>query len=200
MTKIAIIFYSTYGHTLKLAETIKTGVEAVEGVTAEIYQIDETLSEEILNKMHAPPKKDFPSATPDVLKEADGVLFGFPSRFGMLPAQVKAFFDHCGGLWAAGALIDKPAGFFFSTGVQGGGQESAALTSLAFVANCGMTYVSLGYRSPLTFNTDEVHGGSSWGSGTIAGANGTRQPSQLELDVAKVQGESFAKVAKKLSA
>uniref|UniRef100_K3WM10 Flavodoxin-like domain-containing protein n=1 Tax=Globisporangium ultimum (strain ATCC 200006 / CBS 805.95 / DAOM BR144) TaxID=431595 RepID=K3WM10_GLOUD len=200
MTKIAIVYYSTYGHIAKMAESVKEGVESVEGVTAEIYQIAETLPEEVLAKLHAAPKKDHPIATPDVLKEADGILFGFPTRFGSFPAQVKSFLDSTGGLWSTGALVGKPAGIFFSTGTQGGGQETTAFTTLTFLAHQGLTYVPLGCRSPLLFNFEEIHGGSPWGAGTYAGPDGSRQPSKLELDVAKVQGESFAQVAKKLSA
>ncbi|TMW62509.1 hypothetical protein Poli38472_005127 [Pythium oligandrum] len=200
MAKVAIIYYSTYGHIATVAEAIKEGVEKAEGVTATIYQVPETLSEEVLGKLHAAPKKDHPVATADTLKEYDGILFGFPTRFGSQPAQVKAFFDSTGGLWATGALVGKTAGLFFSTGTLGGGQETTAYTALPFFAHQGLTYVPLGYRSPLLFNLEEVHGGSPWGAGTLAGADGSRQPSTLELDVAKVQGESFANVTKKLSA
>ncbi|KAF1331316.1 Nad quinone oxidoreductase, partial [Globisporangium splendens] len=200
MTKIAIVYYSTYGHIAKMAETIKEGVESVEGVTAEIYQVPETLPEEVLTLIHAPPKKDHPIVTPDVLKEADGILFGFPTRFGSFPSQVKSFLDSTGGLWQTGALVGKPAGIFFSTGTQGGGQETTAFTTLTYLAHQGLTFVPLGCRSPLLFNFEEIHGGSPWGAGTYAGPDGSRQPSKLELDVAKVQGESFAQVAKKLSA
>ncbi|GAB9465397.1 Nad quinone oxidoreductase [Globisporangium polare] len=200
MTKIAIVYYSTYGHIAKMAEAIKEGVEKVTGATAEIYQIAETLPEEVLSKMHAPPKKDHPIATADVLKEADGILFGFPTRFGSFPAQVKALFDSTGGLWSTGGLVGKPAGVFFSTGTQGGGQETTAFTTVTFLAHQGLTFVPLGYRSPLLFSFEEIHGGSPWGAGTYAGPDGSRQPTELELDVAKVQGESFAQVAKKLSA
>ncbi|KAF1792281.1 Flavoprotein-like domain [Phytophthora cactorum] len=170
MAKIAIIYYSTYGHIAQLAEAAKKGVESVDGVTAEIYQ------------------------------EADGILFGFPTRFGSLPAQVKAFFDSAGGLWASGALVGKPAGIFFSTGSQGGGQETTAFTALTFLAHQGLTFVPLGYRAPELFNMDEIHGGSPWGAGTLANGDGSRQPSKLELTVATTQGKSFAEVAKKLAA
>ncbi|KAE9119477.1 hypothetical protein PF010_g7865 [Phytophthora fragariae] len=212
MAKIAIIYYSTYGHIATLAESVKEGVESVPGVTAEIYQVPETLPEEVLAKLHAAPKKDhaiaraseygipLPIATVDVLKETDGILFGFPTRFGSLPAQVKAFFDSAGGLWAAGALVGKPAGIFFSTGTQGGGQETTAFTALTFLAHQGLTYVPLGYRAPELFNMDEIHGGSPWGAGTLANGDGSRQPSKLELTVATTQGKSFAEVAKKLAA
>ncbi|TYZ62355.1 hypothetical protein PybrP1_001854 [[Pythium] brassicae (nom. inval.)] len=200
MTKIAIVYYSTYGHIVKMAEQIKAGIESIEGVTAELYQVAETLPEEVLAKMHAAPKKDHPIATPEVLKEADGIMFGMPTRFGSMPAQMKALFDSTGGLWQSGALVGKPAGIFFSTGTQGGGQETTAFTTVTYLAHQGLTFVPLGCRSPLVFSYDEIHGGSPWGSGTYAGGDGSRQPSQLELDVAKVQGSSFAEIAKKLSA
>ncbi|KAG7376175.1 hypothetical protein PHYBOEH_001701 [Phytophthora boehmeriae] len=200
MAKIAIIYYSTYGHIAKLADAAKEGIESVPGVTATVYQVAETLPEEILTQIHAAPKKDHPIATPDTLKEADGILFGFPTRFGSLPSQMKAFFDSCGGLWAAGALVGKPAGIFFSTGTQGGGQETTAFTALTFLAHQGLTYVPLGYRAPELANMDEIHGGSAWGAGTLAGGDGSRQPSKLELTVATTQGKSFAEVAKKLAA
>ncbi|ETP21496.1 NAD(P)H:quinone oxidoreductase, type IV [Phytophthora nicotianae CJ01A1] len=187
MAKIAIVYYSTYGHIAQLAEAVKKGVESIAGVTADIYQ------------MYAAPKKDHPIATPETLKEADGILFGFPTRFGSLPAQMKAFFDSTGGLWTTGALVGKPAGIFFSTGNQGGGQETTAFTALTFLAHQGLTFVPLGYRAPELFNMDEIHGGSPWGAGTLAGGDGSRQPSKLELTVATTQGKSFAEVAKKLS-
>lgn len=200
MTKVAIIFYSTYYHVATLAESIKEGVEKVEGVEATIYQVPETLPEEILAMIHAPPKKDYPIATPATLKEADGILFGFPTRFGSVPVQVKALMDATGGEWMQGALIGKPAGFFFSTGSLGCGQETTAFTSLTFLAHHGMTFVPLGYRNQKLGDLESVHGGSVWGAGTVAGSDGSRQPTELELDLAKTQGESFASITKKLAA
>ncbi|KAG2511582.1 hypothetical protein JM16_007920, partial [Phytophthora kernoviae] len=96
MVNIAIVYYSCYNHIATMADSIKEGIESVDGVTATIYQVPETLSEELLTTIHAAPKKDHPIATPDTLKEADGILFGFPTRFGSLPSQMKAFFDSCG--------------------------------------------------------------------------------------------------------
>ncbi|KAG6602812.1 NAD(P)H:quinone oxidoreductase, type IV [Phytophthora cinnamomi] len=200
MTNVAIIYYSTYGHIATLAESVKAGVESVPGVTATVYQVAETLSEEILTKMHAPPKKDYPVASAETLKEADAILFGFPTRFGAFPAQVKALFDSCGGLWAKGALVGKPAGIFFSTGTLGGGQETTSFTAVTFLAHQGMTFVPLGFRAPEMFNVEEVHGGSPWGAGAIAGGDGSRQVSKLEKAIATTQGKSFAEIAKKLSA
>ncbi|TMW64956.1 hypothetical protein Poli38472_009123 [Pythium oligandrum] len=200
VTRIAIVYYSTYGHVATLANAIQQGAKIIPGVEVQIYQVAETLSEDVLAKMGAPPKGDHPIATPDVLKEADGILFGMPTRFGTVPAQMKNLFDSCGGLWASGALVGKPAGFFFSTGTLAGGQETTAMTSTTFLTHHGMSFVPLGYRSPLLTNLEEVHGGSPWGPGTLAGGDGSRQPSELELNIAKQHGQSFAEIAKKLSA
>ncbi|KAJ2351901.1 hypothetical protein IWW50_001034 [Coemansia erecta] len=199
MTKIFVITYSTYGHINKVAESVVKGLEKG-GVEVSRYQIAETLSDEILEKMHAPAKADIPIITADKLPEADGYLFGFPTRYGTTPAQVKAFFDSTGGLWAKQALTGKPAGFFFSTASQHGGQEVTVYSSLPFVAHHGLIYVPLGYTNAHLFDNSEVIGGSAWGAGTIANGDGSRQPSQKELEIAETQGERFAEVAKKLSA
>jgi NAD(P)H dehydrogenase (quinone) len=168
-------------------------------VTAELFQVAETLPQAALEQMHAVPKRDEPVATPADLEQADGVLFGFPTRFGMVPAQVKTLFDACASQWAAGALIGKPCGTFFSTGSIGGGQEVTAMSTMPFFASQGMVYVPLGMRSAALGNCDEVHGGSVWGAGSIAGHN-NRPPSTLELEVARVQGESFARLAQAIAA
>ncbi|XP_039049906.1 probable NAD(P)H dehydrogenase (quinone) FQR1-like 1 isoform X1 [Hibiscus syriacus] len=130
VAKVYIVYYSLYGHVEKLAQEIKKGADSVEGVEAKIWQVRETLPEEVLGKMHAPPKTDAPIITPDELAEADGVLFGFPTRFGMKPAQFKAFLDSTGGQWRTQALAGKPAGLFYSTSAQGSGQETTALTAI----------------------------------------------------------------------
>ncbi|KAE8975299.1 hypothetical protein PR003_g26061 [Phytophthora rubi] len=200
MTNVAIIYYSMYGHVAKLASSLKAGVTSVPGVKASVYQVQETLNEDLLKALHAPPRPDLPIATPDVLKNADGILLGFPTRFGMLPAQVKGLFDACGGLWARGELIGKPCGVFFSSASLGGGQETTAMSMTLFLAHHGMTFVPLGYRSPLVGTNEEIHGGSPWGAGTLANADGSRQPTDIELEIAKIQGQSFAEIAKKLSA
>lgn len=199
MPNVAIVYYSTYGHVAALAETIKEGVESVEGVTATIYQVPETLPEEVLEKMHAPPKKDYPIATAETLKQADGILFGMPTRFGSVPAQIKNFFDATGGIWHEGALIGKPAGVFFSCASQGGGNETTALMTIPFLTHHGLLYVPLGTRAKQFGTLSEVVGGGKWGAGTYAG-DGSRQPSERELGVARIQGESFAEITKKLAA
>ncbi|KAH7463920.1 hypothetical protein PRIC1_006380 [Phytophthora ramorum] len=197
---VAVIYYSIYGHAATLAESIKEGVDSVPGVKATIYQVPETLSDEILTKMHAPPKRDYPIASPETLKEADGILLGYPTRFGDFPAQAKSLFDATGQLWAAGALIGKPGGAFVSTSLMGAGQETTQLMTMAFMVSHGMTFVPLGYRAKQLFDVDEVHGGSPWGAGAIAGPDNSRQVSKLEKEIAMEQGKSFAEVTKKLSA
>jgi len=199
--QIYIVIYTTYGHVFKMAEKVKEGVDAVDGCEAKIYQVPETLPAEVLEKMHAPPKPDVPIITADELKEADGILFGVPTRFGMIPAQMKAFLDSTGGLWQSGALVGKPAGIFFSTATQGGGQETTALTFVTQLAHHGMIFVPTGYISPAEqFNMEEIMAGSAYGAGTFAGADGSRMPSAGELNRALAQGKSFSAVAKKLSA
>ncbi|KAJ2121403.1 hypothetical protein IW147_004290 [Coemansia sp. RSA 720] len=199
MTKIFVVTYSTYGHINKLAESIVKGLEN-NGVEVGRYQIAETLSAEVLEKMHAPAKADIPTITVDQLPEADGYLFGFPTRYGSAPAQVKSFFDATGGLWAKQALVGKPVGFFYSTGSQHGGQEATVFSTMPFVAHHGLIYVPLGYTNSHLFDNSEVVGGSAWGAGTVANGDGSRMPSEKELEIAVTQGERFADVAKKLSA
>lgn len=191
--RTAIVIYSLYQHIAKMAESVKAGVEAAGGV-ATIYQVQETLSEEVLTKMHAPPKPNYPIATPDVLVEYDAFLFGIPTRYGNFPAQFKTFWDQTGGLWAKGALIGKPAGVFVSTGTLGGGQESTVISTMSTLVHHGIVFVPLGYSHPKMTSMDEIHGGSPWGAGTFAGADGSRQPTPLELELAQAQGLHFYKV------
>ena len=117
----------------------------------------------------------------------------------MAAAQMKAFMDSTGGLWMKGALIGKPAGIFFSTGTQGGGQETTALTFVTQLTHHGMIFVPLGYADPTIFNMEEVHGGSPYGSGTFAGPDGSRMPSDLEKGLAHTQGKNFGSIVKKLA-
>ncbi|XP_058195057.1 NAD(P)H dehydrogenase (quinone) FQR1-like [Rhododendron vialii] len=196
-TKVYIVYYSMYGHVAKLAEQIQKGAASVEGVEAKLWQVPETLPEEVLGKLGAPPKSDVPIIAPQELDEADGLIFGFPTRYGMMCAQFKAFFDSTGGLWRTQKLAGKPAGIFFSTGSQGGGQETTALTAITQLAHHGMIFVPIGYTFGAgMFEMEKVKGGSPYGAGTYAG-DGTRQPSELELEQAFHQGKYMAGIAKK---
>lgn len=190
-----------YGHIAKLAEAVKTGIEST-GAKAVIYQVPETLPEEVLSKMHAPSKPDYPIASPTTLTEHDAYLFGIPTRYGNMPAQFKAFWDATGQLWGSGALDGKAAGIFQSTAGLGGGQETTALNTMSTLVHHGIIFVPLGYKhvfGELT-SLSEVHGGSGWGAGTLAGGDGSRQPSELELKVATTQGKTFADKVRKLIA
>lgn len=197
MPKVAIIIYTLYGHIAKLAEAEKKGIEAAGG-TADIFQVPETLSKEIVTALGGIQKPDYPIATRDTLVEYDAFLFGIPTRFGNFPAQWKAFWDATGGLWAKGALHGKVAGAFVSTGT-GGGNESTIINSLSTLAHHGIIYVPLGYKNvfPELTNLEEPHGGSPWSAGTIAGSDGSRQPSALELKIAQTQGKTFFETVQK---
>ena len=155
--KIAIIYYTTWGHVRNIALSVQAGVKAAGG-EADLFQIPETLSDEVLEKMHAPAKPEDPIATPETLKGYDGFLFGIPTRFGNFPAQWKAFWDATGGLWSTGALHGKYAGIFVSTGTPGGGQEITVLNALSVLAHHGLIYVPLGYKNSFAqlTNIEEV--------------------------------------------
>jgi len=199
--KVAIIIYSMYGHIAQLATSAKAGIEAAGG-TAAIYQIPETLSEDVLAKLHAPAKNEkIPIISTDQLKDYDAFLFGIPTRYGNFPAQWKAFWDATGGLWASGALWGKYAGIFVSTGTPGGGQESTVLASISTLTHHGIIFVPLGYKHTFAqlANLTEVRGGSPWGAGTFAGADGSRQPSALELELAVAQGKAFYEIVSKVT-
>ncbi|KAI9489319.1 flavoprotein-like protein [Zychaea mexicana] len=193
MPKVFIIFYSLYHHVYTLAQNVQKGLES-QGVQVELYQVPETLDDAILEKMHAPAKPDVPVITVDKLQEADGFLFGLPTRFGIFPAQLKAFLDSTGGLWSNGTLAGKFAGTFFSTASQHGGQETTALTAVTYFAHHGINYVPFGFAHAHLFSNDEVIGGSAYGAGTVANGDGSRQPSEKELEIAQAQGENFGKL------
>lgn len=191
--KVAIVHYSMYGHVRRLAEAEKAGIEAAGG-TADLYQVKETLPQEVLSKMYAPGQPaDIPFITPEILEGYDAFLLGIPTRYGNFPAQWKAFWDSTGKQWQTGAYWGKYAGVFVSTAGQGGGQESTVISSLSTLTHHGIIYVPLGYKTTFALHTNlsEVHGGSPWGAGTFAGTDGSRQPSGLELELATAQGKAF---------
>lgn len=162
-------------------------------------RVAETLPQEVLTKMHAPPKSDYPIITPDILKGYDAFLVGIPTRYGNFPAQMKAFWDQTGRLWQTGGLYGKYGGLFISTSSMGGGQESTAIAAMSTFAHHGIIYVPLGYSKAFELMTDltEARGGSPWGAGTFAGADGSRKPSQKELELAEIQGKGFYAVVSK---
>ncbi|EPS39450.1 hypothetical protein H072_6761 [Dactylellina haptotyla CBS 200.50] len=200
--KLAIVIYSMYGHIATMAEAVKAGVEEAGG-SADILQLEETLPEEVLKKMWAPPKSEkFKTLSdPKDLLEYDAFLFGIPTRYGNFPGQWKAFIDKTGAIWQSGGFYGKYVGIFISTGTLGGGQESTAIAAMSTLAHHGMIYVPLGYAKAFQQMTDltEVHGGSPWGSGTFAAADGSRQPSDKEKELAKIQGKTFWETISKVN-
>jgi len=182
-----------------MAEAVKAGVESAGGST-KIFTVAETLPEEVLTAMHAPGKSAYPTIEPADLVNYDAFIFGVPTRFGTMPAQLKAFFDATGALWASGALFGKYAGAFVSTAGSGGGQETTVMLLISTLTHHGINFVPLGYRNSFAqlTNLEEPHGGSPWGAGTFAGPTGARQPSKAELEVATIQGKSFYETVSKV--
>lgn len=197
-----VIFHSLYGHTYKLAEAVAEGAREVEGVQVGIYQVPETLSEEILAKMGAvEAKKTFahiPVARLENLAEAQALIFGTPTRFGMMSAQMRAFLDMTGQLWAKGALIGKVGSVFTSTGTQHGGQEATILSFHTTLLHHGMIVVGVPYSEKRQLTMTEISGGTPYGASTIAGSDGKRYPSENELAIARFQGRHVAEIARRL--
>jgi len=178
-----------------MAKAVQKGIETAGG-KADLYQVQETLPENVLTMIHAPPKDaSIPIITPDKLKEYDGFLMGVPTRYGNVPAQWKTFMDSAVGLWMSGALYGKFAGVFVGSANLGGGQEATVQSCLSFLAHMGVAYVPLGYPpgegNQIQANVTEVRGGSPWGAGTFVAGDGSRQPSKAELRLAEIQGEKF---------
>jgi len=182
-----------------MAESAESGITA-SGGKADIFQVPETLSDEILAKLHAPPKADFPLANRQTLLDYDAFLFGIPTRFGNMPAQLKTFWDATGALWKDGSLNGKYAGVFVSTGGPGGGQESTVINFLSTLTHHGMIYVPYGYATGFAslLSLEESHGGSPWGAGTYAGTDEKRQPTKVELKMVESQGKAFYEVVSRV--
>ena len=198
MTKVYVIYYSLHGHMAKMAKAIKAGLEK-NGVEVVLGQMAETLSTDVMEKMHAVPKdKSVPVLEPSDIKDADGIIFGCPTRYGNPAAQVRTWFDKTGGIWATGAWKHIPAGVFVGTATAHGGQESTVLTFITQLMHHGMPFVPLGYGNPLLSQVDEVIGGGPYGSGCITGPNGSKGVSPKELEIAEWQGETFAQFVKKI--
>ncbi|TAN60553.1 NAD(P)H:quinone oxidoreductase [bacterium] len=201
---VHVIFYSMYGHVWRMAEAVAEGAKEVKGANVKLFQVPETLPDDVLKKMNAfEAKKQFAHvsvATVDDLSSADAIIFGTPTRFGNMCAQMKSFIDATGGLWMKGALIGKVGSVFASTATQHGGQESTILSFHITLLHQGMVIVGLPYSEARQMNISEVSGGSPYGATTIAGGDGSRLPSENELQMARFQGRHVAGIAKKLSA
>ncbi len=200
--KVNVIFHSMYGHCYKMAQAAADGAKSVEGTEVKLLQVPETLSDEILEKMGATETKktmkDVPVATMDDLPDADAIVFGTPIRFGNMSAQMRAFLDRTGGLWAKNALVDKIATVFTSSGTQHGGQESTILSFHITLLHHGMLIAGLPYTVKEQSGMDEIHGGSPYGASTICGPEGEIQPRKIELEMARKQAKRAAELAKSM--
>jgi NAD(P)H dehydrogenase (quinone) len=201
--KVNIIFYSLYGHIYRMAEAVAEGAREVKGAEVSLYQVPETLPVEIVAKMGATEaKKSFahvPIADMQQLAEADCILFGTPTRFGMMTAQMRAFLDMTGGLWSKGALVGKVGSVFTSSATQHGGQESTILSFHTTLLHHGMVIVGCPYSEKRLSEVGEMSGGSPYGASTIAGPDGSRLPSENELAIARYQGRFASSIATKLA-
>lgn len=199
MSKLLVLYYSTYGHIETMANAIAEGARSVEGVEVTLKRVPETMPPDVAEKAGAKLDQSAPVATPAELADYGAIIFGTPTRFGNMAAQMRNFLDQTGGLWMKGALIGKVGSVFTSTGT-GGGNESTILTTIPTLLHHGMIYVGLPYSAPELTDISEVRGGSPYGAGTIAGADGSRQPSEKELSLARFQGKHVAGIAAKLTA
>ncbi len=201
--KILIVFYSTYGHVFNMAEAVAEGAKQVNGAEVEIRRVPETLPDEVLEKMGAvDAQKSFSHiqvCTVDELAAADAVIFGTPTRFGNMCGQMRQFLDATGQLWANGSLVGKVGSVFASSATQHGGQESTILSFHISLLHHGFVVVGLPYAFQGQMRIDEVSGGSPYGASTIAGGDGSRMPSENELEAARFQGKHVARIALKLS-
>lgn len=199
MAKVLILYYSSYGHIERMAQAVAEGVREA-GAEAVIKRVPELVPEELARKSGYKLDQAAPIAKVEELADYDAVIFGTGTRFGNMTSQMKNFLDQAGGLWATGKLVGKVGSVFTSTGTQHGGQESTILTFHPVLLHLGFVIVGLPYSFAGQTGVDEVKGGSPYGASTITGADGSRQPSAVELDGAKFQGRHVAQIAKKLSA
>eukprot|EP01088_Endostelium_zonatum_P021790 TRINITY_DN883_c0_g2_i1.p1 TRINITY_DN883_c0_g2~~TRINITY_DN883_c0_g2_i1.p1 ORF type:complete len:297 (-),score=95.91 TRINITY_DN883_c0_g2_i1:65-955(-) len=203
-TKVVVIFYSLYTHTYQLAQAICQGVQSVPGVKVELYQVPEILPDAIIDKMGAVKAKDAMKEVPiithekqgEILKSADALIFGSPTRFGNMTAQMKSFFDGLGGLWYENAFVGKLGGCFGGSGTQHGGQETTLFSMIYCMMHLGLTIVGLPYSCNAMKESVSISGGTPYGSTHIAATDGSRAVSENEKECARFQGKHIALLAK----
>ena len=198
MARILILYYSGYGHTEVMANAVADGINAIDGCEAVIKRVPELVSDEVAAAAHMKIDQSAPFASPDELADYDGIIFGTPTRFGNMAAQMRNFLDQTGGLWAKGALIGKPGSVFVSTASQHGGQETTITSFHTTLLHHGMIVIGLPYSFAGNTIMSEVSGGTPYGASTIAGGDGSRMPSENELAGARFQGEHVARITLKL--
>lgn len=200
--KIQVVFYSMYGHVYRMAEAIAEGARSVPGTEVGVFQVPELVPPDVLEQSGADKARkafaQIPTAVVDHLPDADAIIFGTPTRFGNMTAQMRNFMDQTGGLWMKGALIGKVGSVFVSTATQHGGQETTITSFHSTLLHQGMIIVGVPYSEKRQMTISEVSGGSPYGASTIAGGDGSRMPSENELAIARFQGKHVAELAKRL--
>jgi NAD(P)H dehydrogenase (quinone) len=201
--KVYVVFYSMYGHIYRMAEAIAQGAREVPGAEVALFQVPELVPEAALERTGAKQARaafaHVPVMRVDQLPEADALIFGTPTRFGNMAAQMRNFLDQTGGLWVKGALVGKVGSVFASTGTQHGGQETTITSFHTTLLHLGMIIVGVPYAEQRLMNMDEITGGTPYGATTLAGSDGRRQPSENELGIAHYQGKHVAQIARKLA-
>jgi NAD(P)H dehydrogenase (quinone) len=199
MTKILVVYYSSYGHVETMAGGIAEGARQVAGSEVTVKRVAELVPEEVAKKSGFKLDQAAPVAQPTEIGDYDGVIFGTPTRFGNMAAQMRNFLDQTGSLWMSGALIGKPAGVFASTATQHGGQETTITSFHTTLLHLGFVIVGLPYSCQELMKMDEIIGGSPYGAATLANTDGSRKVSAAELNMARFQGRHFAGIAAKLA-
>ena len=197
-TKILILYYSSYGHIETMAQTVAEGAREVPDTEVTIKRVPELVPEEVARNSGIKLDQDAPVAKPAELADYDAIIFGTPTRFGNMAAQMRNFLDQTGGLWFKGALIGKVGSVFVSSATQHGGQESTILSFHTTLLHQGMVIVGVPYSCAEQMRIDEITGGSPYGASTIAGGDGKRMPSDNEKSIARFQGKHVAQVARQL--
>jgi len=199
MTKVLVLYHSAYGHLEKMAEAVAEGAREA-GAQVDIKRVPETVPAEIAKAAHFKLDQAAPVAKVEDLANYDAIVVGVGTRFGRMASQMAAFLDQAGGLWARGALHGKVGGAFTSTATQHGGQETTLFSVITNLLHFGMVIVGMDYGHAGQMTLDEITGGSPYGASTIAGGDGSRQPSENELVGARYQGRKIAETAAKLAA
>ncbi|MCG7392392.1 NAD(P)H:quinone oxidoreductase [Microvirga sp. ACRRW] len=198
MAKVLVLYYSSWGHIEQMAYAAAEGAREA-GAEVVVKRVPELVPDEIAKAAHYKTDQKAPIATVEELPEYDAIIFGTPTRYGTMTAQMKNFLDQTGGLWAQGKLIGKVGSVFTSTATQHGGQEATILTTLPVLLHHGMVVVGLPYSFQGQMGVDQIRGGSPYGASTIAAGDGSRQPTEIDLDGARFQGKHVAQIAAKLA-
>jgi NAD(P)H dehydrogenase (quinone) len=201
MARILVLYYSSYGHIETMAKAVAEGAREVAGATVDVKRVPELVPEEVAKAagMKLEAHHEAPAAAPSDLADYDAIIVGTPTRFGNMAAQMRNFWDQTGALWGKGALIGKVGAAFTSTASQHGGQETTIQSVHTTLLHHGMVIVGLPYSFPGNVIMSEVSGGTPYGASTLAGPDGSRQPSENELAGARFQGKHVAEIAKKLA-